>query len=108
MRAKIEVALRIEARWLERAVEEILSGELTQELKKYVSLAVLPRQKMNMPEYRKAVALRKILFGSRQKTDLPGWVFDSTGEKNESIDVRIAERFRANLGKKLMRSLKKN
>jgi len=102
LREKIEFYLKIEGHFLNRAAEEILSGELTQELKKYVSFAVLPRQKMNMPEFRKALRLRKILFGSRQKKKMPGWVYDLNREKILAADMRIAERFRADLPKKLL------
>jgi hypothetical protein len=102
LREQIESALRAEAHFLDRAAEEILSGELSVEVKKHISAAILPLQKMNMPEYRKAIMLRKILFGSRQKTGLPGWVFEFMDEKIEVIDRRIAERFRADLPKKLL------
>ena len=102
MREKIEADLRAEAHWLERAVEEISRAELSEEIKKHISAAILPRQKMNMPEYRKAIMLRKILFGSRQKTDLPGWIFELDGEEILATDRRIAERFRADLPKKLL------
>lgn len=107
LRKKIEAEIRVEMAWLRRATNEILGGkELASELKKYIALAVMPWRnsgvRMNMQEYRKAVQLRKILFGSRQKKKLPGWVFEFSGEKIQLIDRRIGERLRADLPKKLL------
>ena len=104
-REEVEAEIRVEIYWLRRAFEEISEGKLTWELKKYLSLALMPWKnsgvRMNMPEYRKAIMLRKILFESRQKRQLPRWAFGFTGEKIDVIDRRIAERLRADLGKKL-------
>jgi len=112
LREKIEDEIRVEMAWLERARKEILQEEeLTEESKKYLSLAMAPWKnsgtRMNLVEYKKAIRLREILFGSRQKKKMPGWIFEFSGEKIGRIERRIAERFRADLGKKLMRELKK-
>ncbi len=104
-REEVEAEIRIEMCWLRRAFEEISEGKLTWELKKYLSLAMAPWKnsgvRMNMPEFRKAIQLRKVLFGKRQKKYLPRWIFEFSGEKIGVIDRRIAERLRADLGKKL-------
>ena len=104
-REEVEAEIRIEMCWLRRAFEEISEGKLTWELKKYLSLAMAPWKnsgvRMNMPEFRKAIQLRKVLFGKRQKKGLPSWIFEFSDAKIEVIDRRIAERLRADLEKKL-------
>ena len=87
--------------WLRRIADEINSGQISDQGRKYIALAVIPRWRMNWPEYRKAIRLRRLLFGTRRKTALPAWVLAEyeTGQ----LDRRIAERLRGKLRPPLIR-----
>lgn len=101
-REVVEARIRKEMYWLYRAADEICTGgDLSGELKKYLGFAMVPMIRVNMSEFRKCLNLRKVLFGTMQKSKMPAWVLQCKVHEFSSGDMCIAERLRVDLHKKL-------
>jgi hypothetical protein len=101
-RELVETRIRKEMYWLHRAADEICTcGDLSGELKKYLGFAMVPMIRVNMPEFRKCLKLRNVLFGTMQKSKMPKWVLECKKHEFSNDDMCIAERLRADLYKKL-------